>query len=99
MDHAAGGLTDRRSAALLSGASDDFLLVITLAYAGLRWAEAVGLERGHMFPWHINVEWQLREINGIFHRLPPKDDSYRSTGWEPQIPVDLPPFLAGLLAR
>lgn len=44
------------------------------------------------------MEWQLREINGKFHRLPPKDDSYRSTNWEPRIPVDLPPFLAALLA-
>ena len=56
------------------------------------------LERAHVHPQHINVEWQLREINGTFHRLPPKDDSYRSTDWEPMIPVYLPPFLARLLA-
>jgi integrase len=85
-------------AALLSGTSDDFLLIITIAYTGLRWAEAIGLERACMHPHHINVEWQLREIGGTFHRLPPKDDSYRSTDWEPLIPVDLPPFLADLLA-
>jgi hypothetical protein len=42
---------------------------------------------------------QLREIKGPFHRLPPKDDSYRSPHWEPCLPVDLPPFLAALLAR
>ena len=29
---------------------------------------------------------------------PPKDDSYRSTNVEPLTPVDIPPFLAGLLA-
>jgi hypothetical protein len=40
---------------------------------------------------------QLREIRGRFFRLPPKDDSYRSTNWEPLVPVDLPVFLAGLL--
>jgi hypothetical protein len=45
----------------------------------------------------INVEWQLREIRGRFFRLPPKDDSYRSTNWEPLVPVDLPVFLAELL--
>ena len=32
-------------AALLSGASDDFLLIVTIAYTGLRWGEAIGLER------------------------------------------------------
>jgi hypothetical protein len=38
----------------------------------------------------INVECQLDEINGTFHRLPPKDDSCRSTNWAPQLPVDRP---------
>jgi hypothetical protein len=46
----------------------------------------------------INVDWQLREVSGRFHRLRPKDDSYRSTNAEPLTPVDIPPFLAGLLA-
>jgi hypothetical protein len=36
---------------------------------------------------------------GKFHRIPPKDDSYRSPDWEPCLPVDLPPFLNTLLAR
>ena len=47
----------------------------------------------------IHVEWQLRELRSVFHRLPPKDDSYRSPNWEPCLPVDLPSFLAELLAR
>ena len=34
---------------------------------------------------------------GRFHRLPPKDDSYRSTNVEPFVPVDIPPFPAELL--
>ena len=38
------------------------------------------------------------EVSGRFCRLPPKDDSYRSTNAEPLTPVDIPPFLAGLLA-
>ena len=63
----------------------------------MRWGEAIGLEREYLKQSLVNVEWQLREVNGIFHRLPPKDDSYRSTNWEPRLPVDLPPFLAALL--
>lgn len=86
-------------AALLSGSADEFALIITLAYTGLRWAEALGLEQEYLRLSLINVEWQLHEINGTFHRLPPKDDSYRSTSWDPQVPVDLPPFLADLLSR
>ena len=61
--------------------------------------EAIGLERDYLHPGEIHVEWQLRELNGRFHRLPPKDDSYRSPAWEPSLPVDLPPFLTGLLTR
>jgi hypothetical protein len=38
------------------------------------------------------------KVSGRFCRLPPKDDSYRSTNVEPLTPVDLPPFLTGLLA-
>jgi integrase len=48
----------------------------------MRWAEAIGLEQDYLRLSLINVEWQLHEINGIFHRLPPKDDSYRSTDWD-----------------
>jgi integrase len=83
-------------AALLSGTDDDFVLVQTLAYTGMRWGEAIGLEREFVTPSLINVEWQLREL-GAFHRLPPKDDSYRSENWD-TVPLDLPPFLASLLA-
>jgi hypothetical protein len=72
-------------------------MLITIAYTGLRLGEAIGLERGYLHPGEIHVEWQLRELNGKFHRLPPKDDSYRSPRWEPCLPVDLPPFLAELL--
>ena len=85
-------------AALLSGREDDFTMVVTIAYTGLRWGEVIGLEREHVQRDELHVEWQLREIRSAFHRLPPKDDSYRSPSWEPCLPVDLPPFLAGLLA-
>jgi integrase len=84
-------------AALMTGRDEDFTMIVTIGYTGLRWGEAIGLERGCLHPGEIHVEWQLRELNGRFHRLPPKDDSYRSPAWEPSLPVDLPPFLTGLL--
>ena len=74
-------------------------MLVTIGYTGTRWGETIGLERDFVLPTLINVEWQLREIRGRFFRLPPKDDSYRSTNWEPLVPVDLPIFLAGLLTR
>jgi integrase len=86
-------------AALLSGRDEEFTMLVTVAYTGLRWGEVIGLERDYLHPDQIHVEWQLRELRGRFFRLPPKDDSYRSPAWEPCVPVDLPPFLAGLLAR
>jgi integrase len=86
-------------AALLSGSDEDFVFLVTLAYTGMRWAEAIGLEQEYLLLSLINVEWQLHEINGTFHRLPPKDDSYRSTSWEPQLPLDLPTFLSDLLSQ
>jgi integrase len=85
-------------AALLSGRDQDFTIVVTIGYTGLRWGETIGLERDYLHNSEIHVEWQLREVNGVFHRLPPKDDSYRSPEWEPCLPVDLPDFLTDLLA-
>jgi integrase len=85
-------------AALLAGRDDEFTMLVTIAYTGMRWGETIGLERDLVLPGLINIEWQLREIAGRFHRLAPKDDSYRSTKYEPLVPVDLPAFLAELLA-
>ena len=85
-------------AALLAGRDDEFTMLVTIGYTGMRWGETIGLERDLLLTGLINVEWQLREVSGRFHRLPPKDDSYRSTKHEPLVPVDLPPFLAELLA-
>jgi len=84
-------------AALLAGRDDEFTMLVTIAYTGMRWGETIGLERDLVLPTLINVEWQLREIRGRFFRIPPKDDSYRSTNWEPLVPVDTPVFLAELL--
>jgi len=86
-------------AALLSGRAEDFIMVVTIAWTGLRWGETIGLETSYLRPGELHVEWQLREIRAAFHRLPPKDDSYRSPAWSPGLPVDLPPFLHALLAR
>ena len=85
-------------AALLTGRDEDFTMITTIGYTGLRWGEMIGLEQEYARPQQTHVEWQLRELNGRFYRLPPKDDSYRSPDWEPNLPVDLPPFLAELLA-
>jgi hypothetical protein len=60
-----------------------------VALSILGWGEAI-IRQGGL---------AVREIRGTFYRLPPKDDSYRSPHWEPCLPVDLPPFLATLLAR
>ena len=86
-------------AALMSESDQEFVFLIMLAYTGMRWAEGIGLEQEHLLLPLINVEWQLHEIKGRFYRLPPKDDSYRSTNWDPHLPVDLPPFLSDLLSQ
>jgi integrase len=86
-------------AALLTGRDEDFIMVVTIAYTGLRWGETIGLERAQVHQDEIHVEWQLREIRSTFHRLPPKSDSYRSPSWDPNLPVDIPPFLSRLISR
>lgn len=78
------------------GTADDFVMGVTMAYTGLRFAEAVGLEREFVKLPAIHVEWQLVEVGGKLYREPPKDDSYRNEA--NGNPVDLPPFLAGLLS-
>ncbi len=85
-------------AALLAGRGDEFTMLVTIGYTGMRWTETTGLEHDYLLTALINVEWQMEEISGRFHRLPPKDDSYRSTTDEPLLPVDIPPFLSALLA-
>ena len=51
------------------------LVAMVLMIPALRWGEVTGLECEHTHPAEICVEWQLREIRGTFHRIPPKDDS------------------------
>lgn len=67
--------------ALLPGCDDDFIMIATKAYTGMRWAEVIGLEREYCRLGSIRVEWQLYEHNGKWLRIPPKDDSYRTVDW------------------
>ncbi|WP_242907469.1 tyrosine-type recombinase/integrase [Actinomadura terrae] len=76
--------------ALLSGRDDDFVMIITVAYTGVRWGEVNGLERPACRLDQIRIDWQLRELAGRVEKVPPKDDSHR--------PVDLPTFLSALLS-
>jgi hypothetical protein len=85
-------------AALLTGRDEDFTMIVTTGYTGLRWGEVIGLEHEYARPQEIHVEWQLRELRGRFYRIPPKDDSYCSPERDPSLPVDLLPFLAEMLA-
>lgn len=77
--------------AALSGCDTDFVMILTLAYTGMRWSEIVGLAPAYVSREAMSVEWKLYELNGRFYRGRPKDGSIR--------PADLPPFLAELLAN
>ena len=67
-------------------------LVYVLGYLGLRWAEAVGLQRHniHLLKRRLHIESTLSEVEGEFHRVPPKTHEERD--------VVLPVFLADELA-
>jgi integrase len=77
--------------ALLSGCDQDFIMMATKAYTGMRWSEILGLPPDCIAPGKIQVNWKLYELNGRFYRGRPKDGSIR--------PVDSPPFLDDLLGR
>jgi integrase len=76
--------------AALSGHDTDFVMLITIAYTGMRWSEAVGLRPEFVRGDQLGIEWKLYEMQGRFYRGRPKDGSIRS--------ADLPAFLAELLA-
>jgi integrase len=87
---ALGLLLIAERAALLSGRDDEFVAVTLKGYTGIRWGELVGLETEYVRQKALRVEHQLYELdNGVLHRCPPKDDSYRT--------IDLPDWLASLL--
>ena len=76
--------------AALSGHDTDFIMVITLAYTGMRWSEIIGLTPACVHSDCIDIGWKLYELRGRFYLGLPKDGSIR--------PADLPPFLVSLLA-
>ncbi|MEV8636437.1 hypothetical protein AB0395_32770 [Streptosporangium sp. NPDC051023] len=76
-------------AALLAENDDVFLLLITVAFTGLRWAEAIGLEPDMLLPdGRLDIRQKLYELKG-FYINHPKDGSLRI--------IHLPPFLLELL--
>lgn len=85
-----GALLIAERAALLAGRDQEFTLVTLGYWAGMRWGEIAGLEREHVTPGLVRVEWQLHELAGKLIRCEPKDGSRRD--------VHLPPFLGALLA-
>jgi len=67
-------------------------LIAILGYTGIRWAEAVGLQRRHvnMLKRQLHIETTLSEVNGHFHSVPPKTHQERE--------VLMPQFLTDRLA-
>jgi integrase len=77
--------------AALSGRDTDFIMIITLAYTGMRWSEVIGLTPKAVRGDVLRINRKLYELKSRFYEGPPKDGSIRN--------VDMPPFLAELIAR
>lgn len=75
---------------ILTGRDDEFVMTQAMYGCALRIGETIGLERRCVRPSALSVEWQLTGVGGKLVRCPPKDDSYGD--------LDLPPYLAALLA-
>jgi integrase len=45
--------------AALSGADTDFVMIITMAYTGMRWSEALGLLPGCLQGEQLRIDWKL----------------------------------------
>jgi integrase len=78
-------------AAALSGMETDFVMILTVAYTGMRWGEIIGLPPDCIHEDTIDIHWKLYELDGRFYRGRPKDGSMRT--------VDLPLFLRSLLVK
>lgn len=76
--------------ATLTGRDEDFVLIVSIAYTGMRWSEAIGLHPDLIEDGKWALNWKLYELNGQFYRQYPKDGSIRN--------VDTPPFLDALIA-
>jgi integrase len=75
--------------AMLSGRDTDFVMIVTLAYAGMRWSEAIGFLPEGICGDYVDINWKLYELNGRFYKGRPKDGSMRQ--------ADLPPALMQLV--
>lgn len=76
-------------ASVLSGRDDEFVKLISIAYTGMRWSEAIGLHPDLLHEDVWDLDWKLYELNGKFYRQYPKDGSMRT--------IDIPPFLDALV--
>jgi integrase len=85
--------------ALLSGEDTDFVMVVTLGWTGMRWAEIVGLPIRDFRLSRIYVNQQVYEHNGRWVVKAPKDGSYRNGAPDSCGPLDLPPFLSEMLSE
>ena len=65
-------------------------MVILAAWTGMRFGEIRGLERKYARLGAVRVEWQLREVRGVYLKAPPKHNGRRT--------IPLPPFLAELMS-
>jgi integrase len=75
----------------LSGTDTDFVMNVTMAYTGMRWSEALGLQDRSVHGGTMGIDWKLYELGARFYQGRPKDGSIRE--------VDVPPFLADMLDR
>jgi integrase len=85
--------------ALLSGNNTDFVMNVFAGWTGVRWGELMAVEGSDAKDSPLKLpetgratyalDWQLLDLKGKVTKAPPKDESYR--------PLDIPPFLAGLL--
>jgi integrase len=76
--------------AMLSGQDTDFAMIVMLAYAGMRWSEAIGFPPESICAEYVDINWKLYELNGRFYKGRPKDGSMRQ--------ADMPPALMQVIA-
>jgi hypothetical protein len=72
--------------ATMSGCDTDFVMIVSIAWTGMRWGEAVGLPPECVHEEAVGIERKLYELGGRLYRGRPKDGSIR--------PADLSPFRA-----
>ncbi|MFE9099928.1 hypothetical protein [Actinomadura geliboluensis] len=85
--------------AILTGCDADFVMWTVCAWCGLRWGELMGLQRHHVHGDRLVVDVQLAPPDGPSVLKAPKEGSYRNDHPDFFGALDLPPFLAGLIAR